>query len=92
MKYIKLLLTLCILCTISFSCTKNSRTKTFGGTSTLKIQPNKKIVNITWKEDNLWILVKPMGKNDVAETYIFYEKSSWGIWNGTYILQETKVE
>lgn len=46
--------------------------------------------NVTWKEDNLWYLTRPMNENDVAETYNFNEKSSWGLVEGIYIIVEIK--
>jgi len=74
------------------SCTKNQRAKQWGGTADVTVEPNHKVVNVTWKDNDLWILVKPMAPNDVPETYMFYEKSSWGILNGKYVIKETKMK
>ena len=86
----KKLLVLFILAA-SISCTENQRAKHWGGTADVDVQPNYKVVNVTWKESDLWILTKPMSPNDVAETYTFYEKSSWGILSGTFIIKEQKT-
>lgn len=38
---------------------------------TLELPANQKLVMITWKDDSLWYLTKPMTEEDVAETYTF---------------------
>lgn len=86
----KLLIAFSLLSTMS--CTENSKVKNFGGTGTLDLAPNTKLVNITWKDTEIWMLTKPMTSTDVAETYEFSEKSSLGIMQGTYIVVETKTK
>ncbi len=65
------------------SCTDNQRARSFGGTETIKLQPNEEFINITWKQDNLWIIVKD--KN----TGKFYarEKSSFGMMQGKVVIE-----
>jgi hypothetical protein len=63
---------------ISVSCTENSRVKNFGGEGTINLPQGRKLVNITWKEDQIWYLTRPMNSNDIIETYKFHEESSWG--------------
>lgn len=72
------------------SCTQNQRAKQWGGTSRIELQKGQKLINITFKESNLWVLTKPMTEKDSAETYNFQENSSWGIMVGTVIIIETK--
>ena len=72
------------------SCTQNSRVKTWGGTGTINLPKGRKLVNVTWKETEVWYLTRPMDSNDVAETYQFQEESSWGMIEGTYNIIETK--
>lgn len=72
------------------SCTKNSQVKNFGGEGELTLPPNQKLINITWKNDEIWYLTKPMKQTDSAETYIFHEESSWGVIEGTYKIIEVK--
>lgn len=79
-----------ILCTLTLSCTENQRAKEYGGTAKITLPPNKKLINVTWKETNLWYLTRPMTPSDSAETYTFQEESSYGIWEGTYIIKEVK--
>jgi hypothetical protein len=72
------------------SCTKNARVKRFGGTATIELPANQKLVNCTWKDSNLWYLTRPMTKKDSVETYTFQEKSNHGIIEGTYIIKEIR--
>lgn len=72
------------------SCTQNERAKNFGGTATINLPAGQKLINVTWKNDELWYLTRPMNSSDSAETYTFKEESSYGIMEGTVILKETK--
>jgi len=65
------------------SCTDNQRARNFGGTETIKLEPNEEFINITWKQDNLWVIVKD--KN----TGKFYarEKSSFGVMQGKVVIE-----
>ena len=72
------------------SCTENSRVKSFGGEGTINLPKGRKLVNVTWKETQIWYLTRPMNSNDVAEKYQFHEESSWGMVEGTYTIIETK--
>lgn len=72
------------------SCTENSRAKNFGGKAQLELPQGQKLVVVTWKDDALWYLTRPMRPNETAETYTFQEKSSWGVWEGTYTIKEKK--
>ena len=72
------------------SCTENERVKAWGGEGTINLPKGKKLVNVTWKETQIWYLPRNMDSNDVAETYEFHEESSYGIIEGTYKIIETK--
>lgn len=72
------------------SCTENQQAKKWGGTASITLPKNRKLVNATWKDSNLWYLTRPMNKNEKAETYYFHEESSFGIMEGTYIIKESK--
>ncbi len=72
------------------SCTENSRVKNFGGEGTINLPSGRKLVNITWKEDQIWYLTRQMDSSDVAETYQFHEEASWGMVEGTYNIIESK--
>jgi hypothetical protein len=72
------------------SCTENNRVKNWGGKGIINIPKGRKLVNVTWKETDVWYLTRPMNSTDVAETYQFHEESSWGMVEGTYNIVETK--
>ena len=66
--------------------------RSLGGNVTLRLQPNEKLEMITWKEDSLWYLTKPMTEDDIAETHKFQQSSEWGVFEGTVTIVETKNE
>lgn len=65
-------------------------TKHWGGSMTVNLEPNVKLVNVTWKDDSLWFLTKPMTENDVAEIYYFEEDSEFGVFEGSVTIVEHK--
>lgn len=70
------------------SCTSNKMVKNWGGTSTINVEENYRVVNVTWKETNLWILTEKMETPFTPRTLYFTEKSSFGIIQGTIIFNE----
>jgi hypothetical protein len=72
------------------SCTENERVKAWGGEGIINLPKGKKLVNVTWKETQIWYLTRDMDSNDVAETYEFHEESSYGVIEGTYKIIESK--
>lgn len=72
-------------------CTEQSITREFGGSMTLELPANQKLEEITWKDDNLWYLTRPM-REDEEETYVFQASSSWGVFEGTVTVIEKKEE
>ena len=85
----KIILSL-FLGTMLVSCTENNRVKNWGGEGTINLPKGRKLVTVTWKENQIWYLTRAMDTNDVAETYQFQEESSWGVIEGTYNIVETK--
>ena len=67
-----------------------SVTKSFGGSMTLNLEPNQKLEEITWKDDSLWYLTRPMTDDDIAETHTFQQQSEFGVFEGTVIIVESK--
>lgn len=90
MKKIKIVALSAALVLCLFGCTENDRARKFGGTMEVLLKPNQKLVNVTWKENELWYLTKKMTQSDVAETYEFQEDSRWGMVQGTVVLIEQK--
>lgn len=86
----KKILTLIVLICLFSGCTSNSRAKNWGGTDTVKLPKGQKFINVTWKDNNLWYVSRPMKSDEQAESYTFQEISPWGIVEGTVKIIETK--
>ena len=87
----KLLILLIILMGVTvLSCTENIRARNFGGATTLQLPKGEKLINVTWKEADLWYLTRPMNATDTAVTYAFREESSFGIFKGVITIKELK--
>ena len=70
------------------ACTQNQRARSFGGTATQSLAPGQKLVLVTWKDEDMWILTRPKRDGETPETYEFKEYSSFGIIEGKVIIQE----
>jgi hypothetical protein len=75
---------------ISLTSCDNVLVKKYGQTQTFTLEKNQKLVNCSWKDDQLWILTKPMKSTDSVEVYSYQEKSKYGLIEGEFIIQETK--
>lgn len=64
--------------------------KNFGGSYTVDLPDNRKLVNLTWKDSELWILTKEMNDEDIAETYKLQEDSTFGLLEGVVTINENK--
>lgn len=73
------------------SCTQNQKAKNYGGKAEITLPVGEKLVMATWKDDDLWYLTRPMVATDSAVSYTFKEESSFGVWEGTYIIHELKA-
>ena len=47
---------------------EQSFARDFGGTTTITLEPNLKLEEITWKDDDLWYLTRPMREDEEPET------------------------
>lgn len=86
MKKIKLqssALIIAILLLSASSCTDNQRARKYGGKEEIKLKQNEKLINITWKESNMWVLTE----DTATHIKYFRESSSWGIWQGEIIIK-----
>jgi hypothetical protein len=68
----------------------NGCVRRFGGTQEITLPKDQKLINITWKDNDLWILTKPMSDSDDAEEYEYREYSNYGIMEGKVIIKEVK--
>lgn len=78
----KLILSVVVLGSLT-SC--NSITRKWGGTTNIELGPNEKLINVTWKEADLWVLVQDTTK---PKTYKFKEYSNFGVLEGEVIINE----
>lgn len=65
-------------------------TKSYGGKTTIKLEPNQKLEEITWKDNSLWYLTRPMTNEDIAKTHTFQQQSNFGVFEGTVTIIESK--
>ena len=70
------------------SCTENTLARKFGGTSTVELESGQKLLNITWKENQLWTLTRNSRPGEPIETYEFKEHSAFGIIEGKVVVIE----
>lgn len=72
-------------------CSEQSMTKNYGSEMEMTLEPNRKLVEITWKDDSLWYLTREMKEDEEAEEYLFQEKDSLGMLEGTVVVKEVKM-
>ena len=87
-KILGILLAVGMMTTMLTGC--QSTTRSLGGSMTIELEPNTKLELITWKDDSLWYLTKPMLEDDIAETHTYQQSSEWGVFEGTVTIVETK--
>ena len=79
-----------IAVTMLTGCTEQEMAKNYGGTMTITLEAGQKLEEITWKDDHLWYLTRPMKEGEVAEIHTFQEDSSYGIFEGIVIIEEVE--
>ena len=65
-------------------------TKSFGGNMELRLEPGQKLEEITWKDDTLWYLTRPMRDDEKPETHVFHAESEFHVFEGTVTIIESK--
>lgn len=76
---------------LTVSCTQNQKVKIYGGTMTYNLEKGQKLINVTWKDEDMWILTRPMREGEREEIYKFAEKSNLGILQGEVIIVEYRA-
>lgn len=64
--------------------------KNFGGNMTVDLPADTKLEEITWKDDSLWYLTRPMRDDEEAEVHTFQQSSNFGVFEGTVTIVEHK--
>lgn len=67
-----------------------SATKSLGGTTTLNLEPGLKLEEITWKDDDLWYLTRPMRDDEIAETHTFNQSTDFGFEGQVIVIEKNK--
>ena len=62
--------------------------KRIGGSAHVTLPSKHKLVTLTWKQDDMWILYRPFREGEKAEYYIYREDSKFGLIEGTVIIKE----
>ena len=84
----KLLIILLLLLSLA-SCT-HYKARKLGGDVTIYLNPGEKLVEVTWKNNNLWYLVEPMEEDYEPKVKVFKENSNAGIFEGSVTFRERK--
>jgi hypothetical protein len=66
--------------------------KALGGTINVHLPADKKLVNASWKDSNLWILVRDAEPGDEPKAYEYKEYSNMGVLQGVVVIQETAAK
>ena len=62
--------------------------KKVGGTANIVLPPKQKLISITWKRDDMWILYRPFREGEFAEEYTYKEDSTFGMMEATLRIKE----
>ena len=79
-----------IAASVMASCTQQMVTRKLGGSQTITLEKGQRLVEMTWKNNNLWILTEPMDSGYVPKVKTFYEKSSFGVLEGVITIKESR--
>ena len=90
MKKIIAILALATVCLSFASCTEQVRTRQLGGEMTIQLPAGQELMEVTWKDDDLFYLTRPMPEDYVPVTKTFKESSSWGVLESTVYFVETR--
>jgi hypothetical protein len=69
---------------------ENLMTRNFGGSQEIKLDKGQRLVKITFKDNDLWILTEPMDSDYVPKTKTFYEDSNLGVMQGKINIVEQR--
>lgn len=82
-----------LICTIMCSLTGcNWGARNLGGTMNVNLPAGYKLQEATWKDDELWYLVRPMREGEYPEEWRMEEKTNIGVIEGTVIFHEHDKE
>ena len=85
-KLILIIVALICLC----SCTEQIRTRQLGGEMNINLPAGQELMMVTWKDNELFYLTRPMSDDYIPVKKTFHESSSWGIMESTVYFIETR--
>ena len=88
-KFICIIISIIALMSFS-SCTEQIRTRQLGGEMTVNLPAGQELMMVTWKDNELFYLTRPMTPDYVPVTKTFQESSSWGIMESTVYFVESR--
>lgn len=62
--------------------------KIVGGTGSITLPPKTKLVLVTWKGNDAWLLTRPFRAGEKAEEYTYQESSVLGVMQATIKIKE----
>lgn len=62
--------------------------KKIGGTANIVLPPKQKLVSVTWKREEMWLLYRPFRSGEFAEEYTYREDSVFGVMETTLKIKE----
>jgi hypothetical protein len=80
------------LLSLVVSCTDNTLTKAFGGTKIQPIPCGTRLEMVTWKNADVWYLLRRLEPGEVPRKYVFKESSNFGVMEGEIRLEETRCK
>ena len=78
---------LALVVMLSMGC-EQAMTRTFGGEMVQEIPCNTRLIEATWKDADLWFLVRGMEEGETPRKYVFKESSTYGAFEGTVKFEE----
>ncbi len=84
-----ILFAICVLFSL-ISCTDNQISRKFGGITEIRLEKGQKLLEATWKDNNLWYLTEPMDDDYTPKTKVFREDSNFGVLEGKVLFIESK--
>lgn len=72
------------------SCTENERSRIYGGTMEIKVEPGKKVTMATWKENDLFYMVEDMETEYTPHNKELIEASNFGIIQSKVVFKESR--
>lgn len=77
-----------VLLAIGLASCNNWQARYAGGTQNVEVTQGQAVVNVTWKDDSLWVLTRQRRADEAPQKYEFKEYSNVGVLEGTVVLTE----